>query len=277
MRPVGWEPFRRCSRRRLDDGVVRVLVAARESPVASHVQRALVAEGFFVDVASVGEVTAVARRAEHAAVVLDSALGATDSRGTCERLRASGVGLPIVALSASLDAADRVALLDAGADDCVAVPCSFRELAARLRALTRRRQRIGPPVLEADDLRLDPATREVSRAGVPLRLSPKEFSVLELFMRRPGEAISRFYLLEHVWGAADVRSNTIDALMVQLRRKVEEPFGRDVFETVRGIGYRLAAPADGTRTAVAVSDAPPGPLSGGCSLPGLRPSPRERG
>jgi two-component system, OmpR family, response regulator len=137
---------------------------------------------------------------------------------------------------------DRVAGLDSGADDYLVKPFAFAELLARLRALARRGENERPAVLTVGDLRLDPATREVTRGGTPVGLSAKEFALLETFMRRPGEVLSRIHLLEHAWDFAyENRSNVIDVYVRRLRRKLDEPFGRDSFETVRGAGYRLRA------------------------------------
>jgi two-component system OmpR family response regulator len=121
-------------------------------------------------------------------------------------------------------------------------PFAFAELLARLRALVRRGEAERPAVLAVGDLRLDPATREVARGGTPIRLSAKEFALLETFMRRPGEVLSRLHLIEHAWDFAyENRSNVVDVFVRRLRRKVDEPFGRASLETVRGVGYRLRA------------------------------------
>jgi two-component system OmpR family response regulator len=130
--------------------------------------------------------------------------------------------------------------LDAGADDYLSKPFSFDELSARLRALTRRTVTERPTVLEAAGLRLDPAAHTVTRAEHSIDLSPKEFSLLEMFMRSPGKVITRTELLEHVWDFAyDGTSNVIDVYIRYLRSKIDRPFGRDSIETVRGVGYRL--------------------------------------
>jgi two-component system, OmpR family, response regulator len=229
-----------------EDLGVRVLLGYREGPSPGPVFRELVEVGLSAEAVRARDLVAAARLGGHAAIVLEASVPTAEGADLCRRLRASGIGEPIVALVASGPARELVALLDAGADDCMREPCSPRELAARLRALTRRRLRIDPPVLEVDDLRLDPATHEVSRAGAPVELSAKEFALLELFMRRPGEAISRFYLLEHLWdGCGEIRSNMVDVLVSQLRRKLDEPFGRSSLQTVRGIGYRLTPLAAG--------------------------------
>jgi two-component system OmpR family response regulator len=135
---------------------------------------------------------------------------------------------------------DRVAGLDSGADDYLVKPFAFAELLARLRALARRGEPERPAVLVVGDLRLDPATHEVLRDATPIHLSAKEFALLEAFMRRPGEVLSRLHLLEHAWDFAyDNRSNVVDVYVRRLRRKIDEPFGVSSLETVRGVGYRL--------------------------------------
>jgi two-component system OmpR family response regulator len=141
---------------------------------------------------------------------------------------------------------DRVAGLDAGADDYLAKPFSFAELLARLRALARRGATERPVGLEVGELRLDPATRQAWRGEAEITLSGKEFALLETFMRRPGDVLSRVYLLEHAWDYAyENRSNVVDVYVRYLREKIDRPFGRSSLETVRGVGYRLRRDADG--------------------------------
>jgi two-component system OmpR family response regulator len=163
-----------------------------------------------------------------------------DGVNVCRELRESGVWSPILMLTARDGVEDRVAGLDSGADDYLTKPFSFAELLARLRALTRRAPPERPAVLEAGTLRLDPATRQVWRAGTEIRLSAKEFALLETFARRPGEVLSRLDLLEHAWDYGyDNRSNIVDVYVRYLREKIDRPFGVDSIETVRGVGYRL--------------------------------------
>ena len=151
-----------------------------------------------------------------------------DGFETCRRLRDDGVWSPVLMLTARDAVEDRVAGLDGGADDYLIKPFSFAELLARLRALARRGPVERPSVLEVGDLRLDPATRQVWRGETEISLSAKEFSLLEVFMRRPGEVLSRFQLLEHAWDYEyENRSNVVDVYVRYLREKIDRPFGRD--------------------------------------------------
>jgi len=158
----------------------------------------------------------------------------------CRELRARDRWAPVLLLTARDAIEDRVTGLDAGADDYLAKPFSFDELSARLRALTRRVSTERPVVLEAAGIRLDPATHEVSRDGTPISLSPKEFALLEAFLRSPGAVLTRTDLIDRVWDFAyDGTSNVVDVYVRYLRTKVDRPFGRESIETVRGVGYRL--------------------------------------
>jgi two-component system OmpR family response regulator len=177
---------------------------------------------------------------EYDVIVLDVMLPGIDGFETCARLRQSGIWAPVLMLTARDSVDDRVAGLDTGADDYLVKPFAFAELLARLRALARRGDSERPNVLEIGDLRLDPATREVRRGESEIPLSAKEFALLETFMRRPGEVLSRLHLLEHAWDFAyENRSNIVDVYVSRLRRKIDQPFGRRSLETVRRAGYRL--------------------------------------
>jgi two-component system, OmpR family, response regulator len=220
---------------------MRVLIVEDDVKMANLVRRGLQEEGVVADVAVKGEdALELASSTEYDAVVLDVMLPGIDGFETCRRLRADEVWAPVLMLTA-LDAVDdRVRGLDEGADDYLVKPFSFSELLARLRALVRRGPVERPTVLEVGDLRLDPATHEAWRGSVELELSPKEFSLLETMMRRPGEALSRFQLLEHSWDHHfEKRSNVVDVYVRYLREKVDRPFGVESIETVRGVGYRL--------------------------------------
>jgi two-component system OmpR family response regulator len=220
---------------------VRVLVVEDELRMASLIRRGLAREGLAADVAASGEDALWMSSAhEYDAVVLDVLLPGIDGFETCRRLRQSGIWAPVLMLTARDSVEDRVAGLDTGADDYLVKPFAFAELLARLRALARRGDGERPSVLEVGDLRLEPATREVRRGRQPIQLSAKEFALLETFMRRPGEVLTRLYLLEHAWDFAyENRSNIVDVYIRHLRRKIDEPFGRRSLETVRGAGYRL--------------------------------------
>ena len=211
--------------------------------MAALVRRGLVEEGAAVDVARSGEDALwMASSTPYDAVVLDVMLPGIDGFETCRRLRDDGVWSPVLLLTARDSVEDRVAGLDGGADDYLTKPFSFAELSARLRALARRGQKERPAVLEAGDLRLDPATRQAWRGPDRIELSAKEFALLEALMRRPGEVLSRLDLLEHAWDFSyENRSNVIDVYVRYLREKVDRPFGVRSIETVRGAGYRLRA------------------------------------
>jgi two-component system OmpR family response regulator len=223
------------------DEPMRVLIVEDELKMASLVRRGLLEEGHAADVARTGEDALWLSRAHpYDAIVLDVLLPGADGFETCRNLRSSGVWAPVLMLTARDAVEDRVAGLDAGADDYLTKPFSFAELLARLRALARRGTVERPTELAVGDLRLDPASRRAWRGDVRIRLSPKEFALLEAFMRRPGQALSRLALLEHAWDFAyENRSNVVDVYVRYLREKIDRPFGTASLETVRGVGYRL--------------------------------------
>jgi two-component system, OmpR family, response regulator len=223
------------------NGRMRILIVEDELKMASLLRRGLLEEGHAVDVARTGHEALVSARAvDYDAVVLDLMLPGLDGIEVCRRLRQDGVWAPVLMLTARDAVEDRVAGLDAGADDYLPKPFAFAELLARLRALVRRGGPERPAVLEVGDLRLDPATRQAWRGETEIRLSGKEFALLETFMRRPGQVLSRYQLVEHAWDYAyEHRSNVVDVYIRYLRDKVDRPFGRESLETVRGVGYRL--------------------------------------
>jgi two-component system OmpR family response regulator len=220
---------------------MRVLMVEDDVKMAGLVRRGLAEEGHAADVATSGEDAVwMAQSHQYDAIVLDVMLPGVSGFETCKRLRSAGVWAPVLMLTARDGVEDRVAGLDAGADDYLTKPFSFAELLARLRALSRRGIVERPVELTVDDLRLDPATRRVWRAETEVPLSPKEFALLETFMRRPGQVLTRVQLLEHAWDFAyENRSNVVDVYVRYLREKLDRPFGRSSFETVRGVGYRL--------------------------------------
>jgi len=226
---------------------MRVLVVEDEVRTAALLRRGLSEAGYSVDVAVDGP-DAVWRASEFSydAVVLDVMLPGYDGLEVCRRLRGRGRWAPVLMLTARGDLAARVRGLDSGADDYLAKPFSFDELFARLRALIRRGAPERPTLVQCGDLRLDPATRRVWRGDIELALSPKEFALLELFLRHPGQVLTRTRILEHVWDYSyEGGSNVVDQYVGYLRRKIDRPFGITQLETVRGVGYRLR-------------DAPPG-------------------
>ena len=220
---------------------MRVLVVEDDVPMAAAIRRGLRAEGVAADVATRGEDALwMAGSTEFDAVVLDVMLPGIDGFETCRRLREDGVWSPILMLTARDAVEDRVRGLDQGADDYLTKPFSLAELLARLRALARRGPVERPPELEVGDLRLDPATRRVWRGDEEVQLSTKEFLLLEAFMRRAGEVLSPFALLEHAWDYDyEHRSNVVQVYVRYLREKIDRPFGVESIETVRGAGYRL--------------------------------------
>jgi two-component system, OmpR family, response regulator len=226
---------------------MRALVVEDELKMAALIRRGLAEEGYAADGARTGEDAIwMAQATPYDAIVLDLMLPGRNGFDVCKTLRENGVWSPILMLTARDGVEDRVAGLDSGADDYLSKPFSFTELLARLRALTRRGPTERPAVLEAGSLRLDPARRQAWRGETSIDLSAKEFSLLETFMRRPGEVLTRLDLLDHAWDFAyENKSNVVDVYVRYLRGKIDRPFGLESLETVRGVGYRLRADGGG--------------------------------
>jgi two-component system, OmpR family, response regulator len=224
---------------------MRVLIVEDDVKLAGLIQRALREQAALADVAHEGEDALwMADATLYDVIVLDVNLPGIDGFETCRRLRASQVPTPILMLTARASVTDRVNGLDTGADDYLVKPFDVTELLARIRALDRRGPVTRGPVLSADDLSLDPGTQVVRRGSTPISLSTKEFQLLEVLMRRPGQVLSRYDLLEGAWDMAyENKSNVIDVYIRYLRNKIDRPFGMRTIETVRGAGYRLAAAA----------------------------------
>jgi len=216
---------------------VRVLVVEDEAKLVGLLREALRRQGIGVDVARTGEEAVMrATSTDYDLILLDVMLPGRDGFEVCHALRAQSVWSPTLMLTALDDIEHRVRGLDSGADDYLVKPFSLDELLARMRALTRRGAPPRPAVLTVGELRLDPAARRAWRAGREVSLTAREFAMLELFMRRPGEVLSRFELLEHVWDDSyENRSNVIEVYVGYLRDKLD----RETIETVRGSGYRL--------------------------------------
>ena len=223
---------------------MRVLIVEDEVKMAALIRRGMRGEGIAADVAINGEDALwMAEATSYDAIVLDLMLPGIDGFEVCRRLRSAGIWAPILLLTARDAVSARVEGLDGGADDYMTKPFSFAELLARLRALVRRGSVERPVELQVGDLRLDPATKRVSRGDSEIELSAKEFAILETFMRRPGQVLSRYALLEQAWDYDyENRSNVVDSYVRFLRRKIDKPFGTDSIETVRGSGYRLREP-----------------------------------
>lgn len=220
---------------------MRVLVVEDEPKLAALIARALREEGHPTDVTDVGEeALLLASSAPYDAIVLDVMLPDLDGFEIVRRLRARRIWTPVLMLTARDAVSDRVGGLDAGADDYLTKPFAFDELLARLRAVVRRGPVERPTVLQAGDLRLDPAAHRAWRGDVEIELSSREFALLELFLRHLGQALTRVQLLEGAWDMAfESTSNVVDVYVRYLREKIDRPFDRDSIETVRAVGYRL--------------------------------------
>jgi DNA-binding response OmpR family regulator len=217
-------------------------VVEDEVRLALALQRGLRAEGFAVDVAADGEEGLhLAREEPYDAVILDVMLPKVSGYQVCRTLRAERNWVPVLMLSAKDGEYDQADGLDVGADDYLTKPFSYVVLVARLRALLRRSARPRPTVLSAGDLSLDPARHVASRGGTEITLTPREFALLELFLRRPDEVLPKAEILTHVWDAHyEGDPNVVEVYVGYLRRKIDAPFGRHALQTVRGAGYRLA-------------------------------------
>ena len=226
---------------------MRILVVEDEVRLASLLRRALGEEGHAVDLAADGEeALAWIDVAEHDAIVLDVMLPGIDGLAVCRRLRKRRVQTPVLLLTARDAVADRVAGLDAGADDYLIKPFAFAELAARLRALSRRPPETLDPVLRAGEVRLDPAARRVWRGEEEVPLPNKEFRILEYLMRHPNRVLTRAMIAEHVWDYDFPNvTNVIDVHIRQLRRLLDDPYPGGLIETVRGAGYRVVSRTSG--------------------------------
>ncbi|HYX45138.1 MAG TPA: response regulator transcription factor [Acidimicrobiales bacterium] len=220
---------------------MRVLVVEDDPKMAGLLKRGLEREGYAVDVAADGrEALWAAEEHDYRAIVLDAMIPGPDGFEVCRTLRQKGRWSPVLMLTARDAVADRVAGLDAGADDYLVKPFSFSELFARLRAVTRREPRQRPVALRVGDLTLDPVSHQVRRGGAEIDLSPKAFALLEYFMQHPGEVLSRARILDDVLDFAyGGTSNIVDVYVRQLRDAVDRPFAGSLIETVRGVGYRL--------------------------------------
>lgn len=222
---------------------MRVLVVEDEKRLAAGLRKGLEADGFAVDIALNGtDGLWLAQQEPYDAIVLDLMLPEVSGYEICERLREARNWTPILMLTARDGASDEVRALDTGADDYLTKPFAHAVLVARLRALLRRGATERPAVLEAGDLRLDPAAHRVWRDGTELELTAREMELLEFLLRRAGEVVSKTEILAHVWDYDfEGDPNIVEVYVGHLRNKVDRPFGRRAIETIRGAGYRLDA------------------------------------
>jgi two-component system OmpR family response regulator len=239
---------------------MRALVAEDDVRLADLLAQALSEAGWEVAIehdgrqafeAALAAVTSPAGQAGFDVLLLDWGLPSMDGLAVCRRLRTLGVLTPVLMLTARGTTPDKIAGLDAGADDYLAKPFDLDELLARLRALHRRHRSEGDDDrLQVGDLVLVPEERRASRAGTPIELSVREFDILRLLMGRVGKVVTRYTILDEVWdGETDLRSNVIDVHVASLRAKIDRPFGTTTISTLRGVGYRLEKPSDGTTEA----------------------------
>jgi len=222
---------------------MRLLVVEDDRALGEVLRRGLVEDGHAVDLApTIAEAEELLFIEPYDLVVLDLGLPDGDGSVLCRNMRANANTAKVLMLTARDALSDKVGGLDAGADDYLTKPFAFPELSARVRALLRRPADTMTPILEMNDVRLDPAAHTVWRGAIVIPLTPREFSLLHYLMQHPGEVVKRTALLEHVWDANyDGLSNVVDVHVANLRRKLELPGSDGVIETVRGVGYRLNA------------------------------------
>jgi heavy metal response regulator len=222
---------------------VRILVVEDERKVASFIKKGLEEEGYAVDVAADGEEgLAMALTRVHDLIILDVRLPKMDGLRVLQALRHDSMTAPVLLLTVRATIEDKVLGLDAGADDYLTKPFAFQELVARVRALLRRRMEAEPTVLRIGDLTLDPARRTVMRGGDKIDLTPREFALLDYFMRNPGRVLTRTMITEHVWDYSfDTSTNVIDVYVNYLRKKVDAGREPKLLHTMRGVGYVLKA------------------------------------
>ncbi|GAA1963411.1 response regulator transcription factor [Nocardioides panacihumi] len=219
---------------------MRLLVVEDEVRLAHALRRGLMADGFSVDIALTGPSgLQAARDGAYEAVLLDVMLPGLSGYDVVRTLRAEDNPVPVLMLSAKDGVHDQADGLDCGADDYLVKPVSYVVLLAHLRAVLRRHHDTRPPALSWGDVRLDPAVHEVTLAGAPVAMTPREYALLEFFLRHPDRVVTKVELLDRVWDLGDRDTNTVEVYVGYLRRKL----GPDVIETVRGAGYRLGGSA----------------------------------
>jgi heavy metal response regulator len=223
---------------------VRLLVVEDETKLARFIQQGLEEEGYAVDLAADGNMgLAMALERLHDLLILDIHLPGMDGLRVLQELRQARVQIPVLLLTVRATIEDKVLGLDAGADDYLTKPFAFRELVARVRALLRRGAEVSAPILQVADLTLDPARRVVRRGDESIMLTPREFALLDYFMRNPGRVLTRTMIAEHVWDYTfDLTTNVIDVYVQYLRKKIDADRQPKLLHTVRGVGYVLKVP-----------------------------------
>ena len=223
---------------------MRLLVIEDEQKVANFIKQGLEEEGYAVDRAADGASgLQLALEGLHDVIVLDVLLPKLDGLGVLQQLRQENVTTPVLLLTVRATIEDKVLGLDAGADDYLTKPFAFEEFVARVRALLRRRAETAPPILQVADLSLDPARRVVSRGDQKIDLTPREFALLDYFMRNPGRVLTRTMIANRVWDYTfDAATNVIDVYVNYLRKKIDSGHDDKLLHTVRGVGYVLKVP-----------------------------------
>lgn len=229
-----------------EPGLLRILLVEDDRRITDFVERGLKAESYAVEVARNGQDgIAIGRTGQFQTIILDLGLPDINGLEVCEQLRSTGIDTPILMLTARDTVQDKVTGLRSGADDYMTKPFAFEELLARIEVLMRRRSgevKLDSKELQIADLSLNASTHEVKRGDTVIDLTPKEFALLECFMRMPGKVLSRTRILEHVWGySADPLTNVVDVYIRQLRRKIDDDYEPKLLKTVRGYGYKMDA------------------------------------
>ncbi len=220
---------------------MRILIVEDEIRMAKLIRQGLEEDGYAVDVVGNGkDVLPWVQSVAYDAILLDIMLPGMDGIQVCQQLRANGYQVPILMLTARDTLRDKVTGLDSGADDYLLKPFAIEELTARVRALTRREGTLKDPQLRVADLSLDTVGKRVQRGGTFITLTAKEYAILEIFMRHPGQILSRDQLIEKVWNLDfDAESKLIETYIYSLRKKLDQGNATKLIHTVRGLGYRI--------------------------------------
>ncbi|OGN11345.1 MAG: DNA-binding response regulator [Candidatus Yanofskybacteria bacterium RIFCSPHIGHO2_02_FULL_43_15c] len=222
---------------------MRILIIEDDLKIAEAIKAGLEKVGYAVD--HIGDGDAGQRRIEinhtdYDLVILDLMLPGKDGFQICKKIREQNINIPVLVLTAKLSTEDKVNALDSGADDYLVKPFSFEELLARIRAILRRPEPVIPVELKLHDITLNTVTRKVFRNGKEIPLTLKEYSLLEYFMRHPGQVLNREQILDHLWDFGfDSFSNVVDVHLKNLRKKIHDNRGEKLLETIRGVGYRF--------------------------------------